>query len=90
MRNRQQDCERNVLSHLWAEGMVELFRFIDEHRHPYVPREYQAKSLFELGMWVHLIRRYEMADRLTAAQVADMHGLSGWTLWREMDALSVL
>jgi len=89
MRDRRQNCERSALSHLWAEGMVELFRFIDEHGHPYVPREYQAVSLFKLGMWVHLIRGYEFADRLTADQVADIHGLSGWTLWREMDTLSV-
>lgn len=83
------DYRRSVLSHLWKEGMAELRQFVDQHGHPFVSREFEANSSFNLGMWVHLVRGYELAERLTPHQVRDLHTLAGWTLWRELDALAV-
>ena len=82
-------CKRTALHHIWAEGMTELHAFVEEHGHPFVPRRYESKTGLSLGLWVSLVRGYEVAERLSEQQLSELQSLSGWSLWQEMDSIAV-
>lgn len=81
-------CKRTALHHIWDAGMADLRAFSEEHGHPFVPRRYQSNTGLNLGMWVSLVRGYEIAEKLSAEQISQLHALPGWTLWQELDSIA--
>lgn len=69
----------SVSDRKWSVGVGETRKFAAEHGHAVVPLGYRSPGGHHTGRWVIKCRRTYSAGQLTAARIADVESIPGWS-----------